>query len=63
MIKCRDVKFVTNRQRNASSVSEMLQRLIWRSLEDMRKDIRLVMICKIGVKDVAIAKKVKGFGV
>jgi hypothetical protein len=63
MIKCRDVKFVTNRQRNASSVGEMLQRLIWRSLEDMRKDVRLVMICKIAVEDVAISKKVRGYGV
>jgi hypothetical protein len=41
----------------------MLQRLIWRSLEDMRKDVRLVMICKIAVEDVAIAKKVRGYGV
>jgi hypothetical protein len=29
----------------------------------MRKDARLVMICKIAVEDVAIAKKVRGYGV
>ena len=36
--------YVTNRHRNTSSVSDMLQGLNWRTLQDRRKDARLCML-------------------
>jgi hypothetical protein len=43
----RDARYVTNRQRNTSSVGDMLQHLKWRSLEDRHRDACLVMMYKI----------------
>ena len=52
MVKRRAERFVTMRQRNTSSVDDMLQHLSWRSLEDRRKDARLVIIYKIANESV-----------
>ena len=49
-------RYVTNRQRNTSSVGDMLQHLEWRSLEDRRRDARLVMMYKISHDKVAVSK-------
>ena len=46
-----------NRQRNTSSVSDMLQRLNWRNIERRRKDARLCMMFKIDRRLVAICKE------
>ena len=48
--------YVANRQRNTSSVGDMLQHLEWRSLEDRRRDARLVMMYKISHDKVAVSK-------
>jgi len=47
MVQQRAARYVTNRQRNTSSVGDMLQHLKWRSLEDRHRDARLVMMYKI----------------
>ena len=57
MVKRRAERFVTMRQRNTSSVDDMLQRFSWRSLEDRRKDARLVIIYKIANENVDMTKK------
>ena len=50
-------RYVTNRQRNTSSVGDMLQHLEWRSLENRRRDARLVMMYKISHDKVAVSKR------
>ena len=57
MVQRRAARYVMNRQRNTSSVSDMLQRLNWRSLESRRKDARLCMMFKIDRRLVAISKE------
>ena len=47
MVQRRAARFVTSRHHNKSSVSDMLEGLNWRSLEDRRKDARLCMLYKI----------------
>ena len=49
-------RYVLSRHRNTSSVSDMLQSLNWRSLENRRKDARLYMMFKIDRGLVAISK-------
>jgi hypothetical protein len=50
-----DSTYVTNGKRNTSSVGDMLQHLKWRSLEDRRRDARLVMMFKICHDKVAVS--------
>ena len=57
MVQRRAARYVMNRQRNTSSVSDMLQRLNWRSLERRRKDAHLCMMFKIDRRLVAISKE------
>ena len=57
MVQRRAARYVMNRQRNTSSVSDMLQRLNWRSHERRRKDARLCMMFKIDRRLVAISKE------
>ena len=57
MVQRRAARYVTNRHRNMSSVSNMLQILNWRSLEDRRKDARMCMMYKIDREMVAISKE------
>ena len=54
MVQRRSARFVTNRYRNRSSVGEMLETLDWKSLEDRRKEARLIMMFKIDSQLVAI---------
>ena len=49
-------RYVTNRQRNTSSVGDMLQHLEWHSLEDRRRDAHFVMMYKISHDKVAVSK-------
>ena len=58
MVQRRAVRYVTNRQRNTSSVGDMLQHLKWCSLEDRRRvwDACLVMMYKISHDKVAVTK-------
>ena len=46
-IQRRAARFVLNRHRNTSSVSDMLEELQWTSLQDRRRSIRLTMLYKI----------------
>ena len=57
MVQHRIATFVINRQRNASSVGDMLQHLNWDSLEDRLNDAQLVMTYKIANVNVAIIEK------
>ena len=41
---------------NTSSVGDMIQHLKWRSLEDRRRDARLVMMYNISHDKVAVSK-------
>ena len=56
MVQRRDARYIANRQRNTSSVGNMLQHLKWRSLEDRRRDARLVMMYKISHCKMAVSK-------
>ncbi|MCG8047725.1 MAG: reverse transcriptase family protein, partial [Candidatus Thiodiazotropha endolucinida] len=47
MVQRRAARFVTNRYRNTSSVSDMLSHLQWDSLEERRQKQQLVMFYKI----------------
>ena len=47
MVQRRAARWVTGRYNNTSSVSDMLQSLGWRSLEQRRVDARLTMLYKI----------------
>ena len=55
-VQRRAARYVTGRQHNTSSVSDMLQHLNWRSLSDRRTDARLTMFYKIVNNKVAIPK-------
>jgi hypothetical protein len=55
MVQRRAARYVTNRQRNTSSVGDMLH-LEWRSLEDRRRDAHLVMMYNISHDKVAVSK-------
>ncbi|CAH1245543.1 Hypp7506 [Branchiostoma lanceolatum] len=46
-IQRRAARFVLNRHRNTSSVSDMLDQLQWVPLQDRRRSIRLTMLYKI----------------
>ena len=54
MIQRRSARYVTNRYRNRSSVSDMLQQLNWIPLEERRKNARFTMLYKIQNKEVNI---------
>ena len=56
MVQRRAARYVTNRHRNKSSVSDMLQGLDWRTLEDRRRDARLCMLYRVGRRLVAIKR-------
>ena len=56
MVQRRAARFVTSRHHKRSSVSDMLEGLNWRSLEDRRKDARLYMLYKIDRQLVVIKK-------
>ena len=49
-------RYVTGRQNNTSSVSDMIYQLKWRKLADRRVDARLTMLYKITHKKMAISK-------
>jgi hypothetical protein len=55
-VQRRAARFVLSSQHNRSSVTAMIQRLGWRSLEDRRRDARLTMLYKIDRELVAISK-------
>ena len=55
-VQRRAARFVLSSQHNRSSVTAMIQRLDWRSLEDRRRDARLTMLYKIDRELVAISK-------
>ena len=56
-IQRRAARYVTSRHRNTSSVSDMLNTLQWKSLEQRRKEARLCMFYKIDRGLVAIRKE------
>ena len=56
MVQRRAERYVTNRHRNKSSVSDMLQGLDWRTLEDRRRDARLCMLYRVDRRLVAIKR-------
>ena len=47
MVQCRAVRYVTNRYRNTSSVTSMLEYLEWESLETLCAKHQLTMLFKI----------------
>ena len=47
MIQCRAARYVSNRFRNTSSISSMLDALQWESLESRRTKIQLTLLFKI----------------
>jgi hypothetical protein len=51
----RAARFVLSSQHNRSSVTAIIQRLCWRSLEDKRRDARLTMLYKIDHELVTIS--------
>ena len=55
MVQRRAAIYVTNRQCNPSSVGYMLQHLKWHSLEDRRRDARLVVMNKISHDKMAVS--------
>jgi hypothetical protein len=55
-VQRRAARFVLSSQHNRSSVTAMIQRLGWRSLEDRRRDARLTMLYKIDHELVTISK-------
>ena len=55
-VQRRTARFVLISQHNRSSVTAMIERLGWRSLEDRRRDTRLTMLYKIDRELVAISK-------
>ena len=56
MVQRRAARFVTGRYRRTSSVSDMLEGLAWRSLQQRRRDQRLAMLFNIVNEQVAIPK-------
>jgi hypothetical protein len=46
-VQRRAARYVTGRYHNASSVSDILQKLQWPTLEDRRRSARLAMLYKI----------------
>ena len=54
MVQRRAARYVTNSYNHTASVTDMLQRLCWRSLKDRRVDARLCMLYKIHHGIVAI---------
>ena len=56
MVQQRAARYVKNRHRNTSSVSDMLSTMNWRSLQDRRRDARLCMLYKPDRNLVAIMK-------
>ena len=56
MVQCWAARYVSNRHRNRSSVSDMPHGFNWRSLQDRRKDSCLCMLYKVERRLVAIKK-------
>ena len=55
-VQRRAARYVTNKYRNTSSVSNMIDNLNWRSLVDRRTDSRLTMLYKISHDKVAVPR-------
>ena len=55
-VQRRAARYVTGRQNNTSSVSDLIDQLNWRKLADRRVDARLAMLYKIIHEKVAISK-------
>ena len=53
-VQRRAARIVTNRHRNTSSVGDMLDSLQWQTLEDRRRDARLILLYKILAGDICI---------
>jgi hypothetical protein len=47
MVQRRAARYVTNRYHNTSSVSSMIEQIEWTTLEERRKDSRLLMMHKL----------------
>ena len=56
MVQRRASRYVKNRHRNTSSVTDKLSTQKWRSLQDRRRDARLCMMYKVDRRLVAIEK-------
>ena len=56
MVQRRTARFVTNRHRNTSSVSDIIDQLSWRPLAARQTDASLKMLYKISHQLVAIQK-------
>ena len=54
MVQSRVAQYVTSRYQNRSSVTEKLQELGWRTLEERRKEMHFTTSCKIMCGGVAI---------
>ena len=59
MVQRRLARFVTNRYRNRSSVTDMLEQLKWTPLEYRRKNACLSMLYKIRNQEVHVAASLK----
>jgi hypothetical protein len=57
MFQHRVERFSNNRERNTSSVCDILQHLNWCSFEDRHRNALLVMMYKIANENVVITKK------
>jgi len=57
MVQKKAVMVVTNRQRNTSSVGDMLQHLNWCSLEVKPMDVRFALKYKIANENIVITTK------
>ena len=57
MFQHRAERFSNNRERNTSSVCDILQHLNWCSFEDKHRNALLVMMYKIANENVVITKK------
>ena len=55
MVQRRSARYVTNRYRNRSSVTDMIEQLKWTPLEERRKNARLTMLYKISNQEVNVA--------
>ena len=55
MVQRISARYVTNRYRNRSSVSDMIDQLNWTSIEERRKNARLTMLYKINSHEVNVA--------
>ena len=57
MVQRRGARYVNNKHSSLTSVDNMMEDLKWRSLEDRRRDARLVLVYKIENNLVAVEKE------